>query len=1398
MKLRANPYFSSRLFTASLVITLGQSAMATDYTWTQSTIGTHDWTVGTNWGVNGQFVSGSTNGLVFFANTTTNLPEGAMSITANVPTALTLNSLTLNGRGPGTGALSALTVAVGTSASTWTFDGATPKINLNGVSATKNIQYTVAANLAFNQNTEFTGNGTGNFTFSGGFSGGSSVLLTKSGTSTLSLTGTNSGYSGNWLISGGVLQLTSGGAVLNGSNIIKIDSGGTLRVNNSNTIAGLNDNSGSGGSVTNSSGSGRTLTIGGTGVYSFAGNFDSTAASRIGLVLSGTGTQTLSGNNAINTNTGYQTVTGGGTLVFAKQNSIFQGLATGAVVNTNTVGNAGIAVFSGTVALGVGDSLSGYFDSAAIGTFLNGSHMGASTSTTGFQNNSILGFDTTNATSSTFTYSTALANIGSSTGIGFAKLGAGTLILDAANTYTGVTQVRAGTLQIGAGSTTGALASTADITVSSGATLAFNRTDTALSQSNKITGAGSVSQNGTGTTTLTASTSDYSGGTSISAGRLIASSIGSGAVNLSGTATQLTLGRSSTYSNAITISSALGRTNEGLIDTAGGINATLSGPITINATPTNGGHFGSSSSGSLTITGAIASSVPVFFQRGNITLSGPNTYTGTSTIRAGTVVVGVSDVAATSGAFGNASSNILLTDATSGASDNVSLLISGAFTLNRNITVQNNAASGTTSIGSNSSSTSIFGGNITLNKGVTLVSNVTAGQANFTGAIGGTGDIRVTGTGSGQVRFSGAGANTYNGTVFVDSGELRLAGSGSVAAITGNLTIASGATLTSSVGNKIADAATINNSGNFTFISGTNETIGVLAMSGSAATTSTSSTSIFTLGSASVGTDVLTMTGGTINIGASAGNTGFLRLNGNVSVASSANVASISSISTAASTLNLSNLGAATRTFNVATGTGAALGNELTISASIVDGSGGAGGILKSGTGTMTLSGTSNTYTGLTNVTTGALSISSSGSLASGNALTIGASGTADFANASQNLGAVSNSNTATSALNFSNASGTVVLASLTGSGNTRFGSTGTVTGGISSGTVTSVGALNANISGGTITAGGLLTGTVSSGTVGAGSLSSTSVTGGTNTITGAAGITSLNGGSTTVGGVATIGTLTSGTASLNGSTSSITTLNGGTVNLGSTTLTVGSGTTSGAITGASGALTVTGALALNGTNSYGGITSVSTGGDLRVNGTNSGGGAVNVAAGANLGGSGSVIGGINVSGVLAPGNSIESLGSGSLNFLTGSTYSYELQTNLFAGTPNVAGDLAYSSSTLSIASGTILTLTDLGGSTALANGSKLTLISSVGAWNLGLFSYDAGAGPATLADDSNITLGLNTWTFNYNDTIAGSNFTGDTTGATNFVTLTVIPEPSPAVLVGGLGVLALLRRRRR
>lgn len=215
------------------------------------------------------------------------------------------------------------------------------------------------------------------------------------------------------------------------------------------------------------------------------------------------------------------------------------------------------------------------------------------------------------------------------------------------------------------------------------------------------------------------------------------------------------------------------------------------------------------------------------------------------------------------------------------------------------------------------------------------------------------------------------------------------------------------------------------------------------------------------------------------------------------------------------------------------------------------------------------------------------------------------------------------------------------------------------------------------------------------------------------------------------------------------------------------------------------------GTLTLNGSNNYNGITDIKGTGKVLINGNSSAStGDVNVGASATLGGSGRVGGTINLSGVLAPGNSIESLGCGSLNFTTGSNYAYEMDSI------SLDGDLAYATGTLDIASGTMLSLTELN-SGNLAFGSKLTLISylsdgGVTGWNDGLFTYGAGA----VADDSTLVLGSNTWLFNYNDTIGGNNFSGDQSGANRFVTMTVVPEPA-AALLGGVAVLLLLRRRR-
>jgi hypothetical protein len=158
--------------------------------------------------------------------------------------------------------------------------------------------------------------------------------------------------------------------------------------------------------------------------------------------------------------------------------------------------------------------------------------------------------------------------------------------------------------------------------------------------------------------------------------------------------------------------------------------------------------------------------------------------------------------------------------------------------------------------------------------------------------------------------------------------------------------------------------------------------------------------------------------------------------------------------------------------------------------------------------------------------------------------------------------------------------------------------------------------------------------------------------------------------------------------------------------------------------------------------------------------------------------------------GIIAAGNSIESLTTGALNLEAGSTFAYEFNNDAAAG---VAGDLTAVTGnlTLDLGNAALLTLGELGaGSWSI--GEKLTLISYSGLWNGGLFNYGG-----TLADDSTLTFSGMDWSFNYNDTAAGTNYTGNLTGS-SYVTMTAIPEPDVAALVGGLGMLALLRRRRK
>ncbi len=314
---------------------------------------------------------------------------------------------------------------------------------------------------------------------------------------------------------------------------------------------------------------------------------------------------------------------GTGTLTLAASNSL---------LGTTTI-SAGAIVLGTNNALGAGPiNVSG--GTLATGTYTQS--VGAVTLNSG----AITGSGTITATSYTVKDGSISANLAGTNGLD--KTTAGTVTLSGTNTYTGLTHITGGTLQIGAdanlGNATnglhlegGTLKITASITNTREITLTGNGTfDTGantLALDGTVIGGGTLVKTGTGTIVLSGSNT-YSGGTTLSTGELqlkSASAAGTGAI---------------VQSNGATL----------VIDTTGGIvnnmsvyditflqGADLTGTITLNETEfyvTN--NVTATSAGLLEGTGGVNKT-----GAGTLILEGAvaNTFTGASTVTGGTLVL---------------------------------------------------------------------------------------------------------------------------------------------------------------------------------------------------------------------------------------------------------------------------------------------------------------------------------------------------------------------------------------------------------------------------------------------------------------------------------------------------------------------------------------------------------------------------------------------------------------------------------------------------------------------------------------------------------------------------------------------------------------------------------------
>lgn len=560
-------------------------------------------------------------------------------------------------------------------------------------------------------------------------SGGSFI---KSGAGTLVLS-TSVRHNGPTTVNGGTLRLSQGiNTITNLTSSMTITNGSTLDLGGFNQTFGATTLAS--GVITNG-----TLTNN-TSITAQNGTIAANIAGTGTLTVNGGGTTTLSGSNTFSGGTTID----GGTIKYATTNNRLP--TTGAVTLTN----------SGTLDLG------GFSNS-----------LGAITLASGVITNGTV----TNNTSIAAQSGTIAANIAGSGSL--TKSGAGTTTITGSNTYTGVTTINGGTLQLGNGGSTGSLSTSGSI-VNNG-NLSINRND-AVSQgtnfsSAAITGTGSLSQVGTGTTTLNAANT-YSGGTFLTAGGLnisTTSSIGSGNLNFNsaGTSTFGYSGGTGSLGNSVSVSSGTG-----VIANSGVGTLTLSGNITNNSTLTlSGGSFNLSGN----ITG---SSTALQLSSASATLSGAgNLYTGETKVFGGSAL----NLGVANGISTNSSLTLGIGGETSSTTNTLDL--SG---FNQGVTKLVNVGSGINQV--------INSGNLAT---LTLTGS---DNSTFGGSINGN-NLALTIAGTGTVSLTGV--NTYTGTTTINSGALKLSATESSLQNTSNVVVMTTGTLLLSGNNQVNTNATL-------------------------------------------------------------------------------------------------------------------------------------------------------------------------------------------------------------------------------------------------------------------------------------------------------------------------------------------------------------------------------------------------------------------------------------------------------------------------------------------------------------------------------------------------------------------------------------------------------------
>jgi fibronectin-binding autotransporter adhesin len=826
---------SLRAFLLGSTLLAGQSAHAqATYTWANSNV-TGTPAASLNWfnatqgaWTGGTPVSDNLNTIQFFQDATTlltNTKGTQTSVIDNGGSAFQLGTLTVSGKGANTTG-GGVDLGMTISGDALNFSAATGTINLDANNGSRFLSYNINSAIQLGTASSasaltLTGNGTGNLNIGGVISelqlGGGS--LTKSGTSTVRLTGANT-YTGTTTISGGALYLGSGGTTGSLSTSSAIVINGTFAIARSNAVTQGTDFSGA--------------------AITGAGNLTQLSA----------GTTTL---NAANTYTGNTTISAG-TLSVSTIGNI-------ASANSNIGAGTSTLVFNGGTLLYTGASA--VSDRAFT---INAGKIATINTTTNLTLAGATGAATTGALTKTGPGTLTLT--GANTNTGATTVNGGTLLLDMSGTgalaSTSALTLGGGNFQVKGNGT----ASSVTAQTLGALTLTANTNNTITLDPNNSGGAGSttltlgnawargggssllIDTSSTNTGTRNVKTTATITGTGAAANNILkyvvvrdANGTGFGVQDGSFNIVRKTSGFTPlTTSNSISTSTALDFTtvstdagyssgvltldnaahaaNTLSIDSTGGGTLDLGGAQTL-ALSANGilmtgagnykiqtGQVGSPASelivhqmgsGTLTINSLIGSTSASLTKAGTGTLvvGGANTYTGATVINAGILKLGATGDATntplgttTNGTTVNTDAALDLGGFTLGTAEGLTLKGTGVSSGGALLSSGSAATySGLIALGSNASI--VANNNITLSNASTITGS--GFGLTLDGTATGSSLASIIGTGAGTLTKAGtgtwtlSGANTYTGATLISGGTLMLGNGG----ITGSLSTSS-------------------------------------------------------------------------------------------------------------------------------------------------------------------------------------------------------------------------------------------------------------------------------------------------------------------------------------------------------------------------------------------------------------------------------------------------------------------------------------------------------------------------------------------------------------------------------------------------------------------------------